>query len=121
MKYWIFDGSDVVGPLTPKELAARPDFVAVSLICPEYASQKASGWRRASSFSEFHFDESSGKLQLVSVPENEPTSEILARKRMRKPSRPSRAMINGFVKLSRHKRKMAESCPRFLREMERAC
>ena len=107
MKYWIFDGSDVVGPLTPKELAARPDFVAVSLICPEYASQKAAGWRRASNFSEFHFEESTGKLQLISTPENEPDPKTLAmHKRLRKPARPSRAMLNGgIVRLSRNKRK----------------
>ena len=104
MKYWIFDGSDVVGPLTPKEVAARPDFMAVSLICPEYASQKAASWRRASAFAEFHFDESSGKLQLVSAAEDEQRPAMPARRQIKKPSRPPRAMLNGFVKLSRDKR-----------------
>ena len=87
MKYWMFNGSDVIGPLTPKELAARPDFVAVSLICPEYASQKAAGWQRASAFTEFHFEPSSGKLQLVSVPEKEPGQDVtLAGRRLKKPA-----------------------------------
>ena len=52
MKYWLFDGSDVVGPFTPQELAARPGFAPTSLVCPENTSDKDDSWKMVSSFEE---------------------------------------------------------------------
>ena len=52
MKYWLFDGSDVVGPFTPQELAARPGFAPTSLVCPENTSDQEDSWKMASAFEE---------------------------------------------------------------------
>ncbi|WP_428081929.1 hypothetical protein [Candidatus Avelusimicrobium fimicolum] len=52
MKYWLFDGSDVVGPFTPQELAARPGFAPTSLVCPENNSDQEDSWKMASAFEE---------------------------------------------------------------------
>ena len=52
MKYWLFDGSDVVGPFTPQELAARPGFAPTSLVCPENNSEQEDSWKMASAFEE---------------------------------------------------------------------
>lgn len=52
MKYWLFDGSDVVGPFTPLELAARPGFAPTSLVCPENNSDQEDSWKMASAFEE---------------------------------------------------------------------
>ena len=56
MKYWFFDGNDVVGPFEPKELTARPGFAATSLVCPENYSDDQDSWKLAGSFEDFHFD-----------------------------------------------------------------
>lgn len=54
MKYWFFDGNDVIGPFTPRELAARADFsVASSLVCPENFSEDGDSWKTAASFTDF--------------------------------------------------------------------
>lgn len=54
MKYWFFDGNDVIGPFTPRELAARADFsVASSLVCPENFSEDGDSWKTAASFADF--------------------------------------------------------------------
>lgn len=52
MKYWLFDGSDVVGPFTPQELAARPGFAPTSLVCPENNSDQEDSWKMVSAFEE---------------------------------------------------------------------
>lgn len=52
MKYWLFDGNDVVGPFTPQELAARPGFAPTSLVCPENNSDQEDSWKMASAFEE---------------------------------------------------------------------
>lgn len=52
MKYWLFDGSDVVGPFTPQELAARSGFAPTSLVCPENNSDQEDSWKMASAFEE---------------------------------------------------------------------
>ncbi len=54
MKYWFFDGNDVIGPFTPRELAARADFsVDSSLVCPENFSEDDNSWKPASLFADF--------------------------------------------------------------------
>lgn len=60
MKYWFFDGNDVVGPFTPKELAARAGFAATSLVCPENFSENEDNWQTAAAFPDFHFDPKEG-------------------------------------------------------------
>ncbi len=55
MKYWFFDGNDVVGPFEPQELAARPGFAATSLVCPENYSENQDNWKLAATFDDFHF------------------------------------------------------------------
>jgi len=79
MKYWLFDGGDVIGPFSPEELAARADFSAVSLIAPETNSEDQNDWKVASSFEEFEWDEQTGALKIVpppqeQVPEQEQTA-----------------------------------------------
>ncbi|MBO7191267.1 MAG: hypothetical protein J6V32_04120, partial [Elusimicrobiaceae bacterium] len=61
MKYWLFDGDDVIGPFAPHELAAREDFSATSLICAEGSSEDSAGWQVASSFDSFHFNSVTGR------------------------------------------------------------
>ena len=56
MKYWFFDGSDVVGPFEPSELLKRRGFAATSLVCPEDFSEDQDSWKLAGSFADFHFD-----------------------------------------------------------------
>ncbi len=65
MKYWLFDGNDVVGPFTLGELASRPDFSAASLICAEDASEDAAGWQMASFFETFRFNPVTGRVDGV--------------------------------------------------------
>ena len=65
MKYWLFDGNDVVGPFTLGEIAARPDFSATSLICAEDASEDAAGWQMASFFEAFRFNPVTGRVDGV--------------------------------------------------------
>ena len=64
MKYWFFDGNDVVGPFEPKELLARPGFAATSLVCPENYSEDQDSWKMAGAFEEFHFS----AAELPSIP-----------------------------------------------------
>ena len=63
MKYWFFNGEEILGPFTPQELAAQAGFSAASLICPESASTDSLLWKTAASFECFHFDEQTGKLE----------------------------------------------------------
>ena len=73
MKYWLFDGDDVVGPFAPHELAAREDFSATSLICAEGASEDSAGWQMASFFDAFRFNSVTGRLENTFLPEEPPT------------------------------------------------
>ncbi len=52
MKYWFFNGSDVVGPFSLKELTEQKGFNADSLICPEACSDQDDHWQPARSFKE---------------------------------------------------------------------
>lgn len=52
MKYWFFDGSDVIGPFASDELAANKSFGATSLICPEEFSDDGDHWQPAALFAE---------------------------------------------------------------------
>lgn len=52
MKYWFFDGNDVVGPFAASELVANKSFGATSLICPEDFSEDDTQWQPAALFSE---------------------------------------------------------------------
>ena len=63
MKYWLFDGNDVIGPFALRELAARADFSANSLICAEDASEDSAGWQMASFFESFRFNEITGRVE----------------------------------------------------------
>ena len=53
MKYWFFDGNDVIGLFEPGELAARPGFGVTSLVCPEKFSEDQDSWRLAGAFGDF--------------------------------------------------------------------
>ena len=73
MKYWFFDGNDVIGPFAPKELLARAGFSNTSLVCPEKFSENEDSWKPASSFSDF-----SDEALLKEPPlEAEPNAELL--------------------------------------------
>lgn len=50
MKYWFFDGNDVIGPFSPQDLVAHKAFNAVSLICPESFSDDGDHWQPAVTF-----------------------------------------------------------------------
>ncbi|GEM_PF-3486328 len=73
MKYWLFDGDDVIGPFAPHELAAREDFSATSLICAEGASEDSAGWQMASFFDTFRFNNVTGRLENTFLPDEPPT------------------------------------------------
>lgn len=52
MKYWFFDGNDVIGPFTLKELTQHKSFSETSLICPENFSDDGDHWQVAATFDE---------------------------------------------------------------------
>ena len=52
MKYWLFDGSDIVGPFSLQELAGKKGFSSSSLVCPDGFSDQADHWQLASTFAE---------------------------------------------------------------------
>ena len=52
MKYWLFDGNDIIGPFAPHELAGRKGFSPMSLVCPDGYSDRADHWQMASTFEE---------------------------------------------------------------------
>lgn len=56
MKYCLFDGGDVVGPFSAKELLLRPGFDSHSLVCPEEHSDEETYWKEAHFYEEFGFD-----------------------------------------------------------------
>ena len=62
MRYWLFDGNDVVGPFTPQELSAMTEFSAASMVCPESESENQQAWKMASSFPDFQFNEQTGEV-----------------------------------------------------------
>ena len=53
MRYWFFDGNDVTGPFTIKELQANKAFCQTSLICPENFSDDEDHWQVAGTFDAF--------------------------------------------------------------------
>jgi len=92
MKYWLFDGKDVLGPFTLQTLAARTDFSATSLICAGETGEESDGWQLASSFDEFRFHPVSGQLEGVFLPDGKevtateiPTEEPQPKKTEEKP------------------------------------
>lgn len=54
MRYWLFDGNDVIGPLTPQCIAQRVGFSPSFLVCPEQESENERAWKPASSFEDFN-------------------------------------------------------------------
>ena len=50
MKYWFFDGSDVTGPFSLKELMQNKSFSEDSLVCPENFSDDGNHWQLAVTF-----------------------------------------------------------------------
>lgn len=65
MKYWLFDGEDIVGPFSPQELAGRTDFSADSLICAEDQSELPGAWRSASCFDSFRFNAQTRRVESI--------------------------------------------------------
>ena len=53
MKYWFFDGSDVTGPFSLKELTQNKSLNEMSLVCPENFSDDGDHWQVAASFDDF--------------------------------------------------------------------
>lgn len=53
MKYWLFDGEDVIGPFTPQEITARVGFSDSILVCPEEKSEDENAWQTAANFEDF--------------------------------------------------------------------
>lgn len=52
MKYWLFDGGDIIGPFSLRELAGKKGFSSISLVCPDGFSDQADHWQMASTFPE---------------------------------------------------------------------
>ena len=76
MKYWLFDGNDVVGLFSPQELSARAEFSAASMVAPETDSENQNAWKMASSFPEFQFDEDGRPISANTTPETAPLEKI---------------------------------------------
>ena len=108
MKYWFFNGEDVIGPFLPQQLASRSDFLATSLICPEHASTNSDSWQPAYRFAEFHFDEVTGKLALINEPEAPVAPTVHLRKRPKKPAKP---IAHEFIRLSKINKKEEPPTP----------
>ena len=53
MRYWLFDGEDVIGPFTPQEITARAGFSDSILVCPETKSEDENAWQIAANFEDF--------------------------------------------------------------------
>ena len=53
MKYWFFDGNDVTGPFSLKELMRNKSFSEGSLVCPENFSDDGDHWQLAVTFDDF--------------------------------------------------------------------
>lgn len=53
MKYWFFDGNDVTGPFSLKELSQNKSFSESSLVCPENFSDDGDHWQVAATFDDF--------------------------------------------------------------------
>ncbi len=53
MKYWFFDGNDVTGPFSLKELTQNKSFSETSLVCPENFSDDGDHWQVAGTFDDF--------------------------------------------------------------------
>ena len=77
MKYWLFDGNDIIGPFSPEELAARAEFSAASLVAPDGESEDQHAWKTASSFEEFQWDENTGALKIVPPQAEQPSVSAL--------------------------------------------
>lgn len=87
MKYWLFDGEDVIGPFSPQELAARPGFSAASMIAPETQSEDQQAWQVASSFADFELNEETGQLEAKQTQSVvQPSSEEQLEKPAEKPN-----------------------------------
>lgn len=54
-QYYLFEGGDIVGPFSVRELLSRAGFGAHSLVCPSEHSEEGDYWREASYYSEFGF------------------------------------------------------------------
>ncbi len=52
MRYWLFNGEDIVGPFAPQELVVQEGFSAASMVCPEGASEDQNSWHTADSVTE---------------------------------------------------------------------
>lgn len=69
MKYCLFDGGEVIGPLPAEELMARTGFDAHSLVCPEEYSEEEDYWKEAALYPDFGFDTETEKQEPVPVAE----------------------------------------------------
>ena len=68
MKYWLFDGEDVIGPFSPQEIAARAGFSDSILVCPETQSENEKAWQTASHFEDFSPEKLSARSQKQNTP-----------------------------------------------------
>ena len=50
MKYFLFEGGDILGPFSARELWRREGFGASSLVCPEEHSAEESYWKSAQTY-----------------------------------------------------------------------
>lgn len=53
MKYWLFNGEDVIGPFSPQEIVARAGSSDSFLVCPEDKSEDENAWQTADHFEDF--------------------------------------------------------------------
>lgn len=74
MRYCLFDGGDVVGPFTVKQLLLRTGFGPSSLVCPEENTADGSYWKEAYRYEEFGFEQQ----ETPQLPEEENLSDIPA-------------------------------------------
>lgn len=74
MKYFLFDGGDVVGPFTVQQLRARPGFSGSSLVCPESHSEDDDYWKVSAAYEDFGL-ENAGRGTPGSFPSEQETEE----------------------------------------------
>lgn len=76
MTYWLFDGSDVVGPFTVQQLLERGGFGPGSLVCPEAHASDETYWKAASGYADFGFGAAESEKPLspedLTLPEDAP-------------------------------------------------
>ncbi|MDR0409985.1 MAG: hypothetical protein LBH18_06280 [Spirochaetaceae bacterium] len=84
MRYWYLKGGDVLGPLTPQEIANDADFSMIdALVCPEDESENESSWKSPQDYAA-DFGYVTGAAYARQEPQVQPREEVPAQVRTEK-------------------------------------